>query len=305
MTTQEPTGMVSAVAIRDTNTISDALARADLDAGFVDFADGSEISWCVVYEMASPGPPPQQGWGGADWMVGFPERFNAPAFDREGLGLDLIIDRPLAAIRVDTAASTVSGARDVGRSRARALAGYFHLRTPLLVGARLAWEGPVILLPGGMMRCGTGAARATLRISDEGMGMSRDATASLVVANLPPKDHLALEWLAESRSADALPLKLVDLWFAVVVIVDSDYSNERYGRQPDGEPTQMDRVHDYLTTLPISQGRRDDLEAAFRVAYRLRNRVVHRGDRECVGNAELEAFNTAVLDFLQIELGRA
>lgn len=220
---------------------ADALARTDLDAAFPDFADGSPIVWIGVYELAQPGPAPNPGWGGKDWMIGFPESFDAPvlAGAKEPLRAS---GAPLAAVQVETHATTVSGARDIGRNRVRALVGYMHLRTDLFTGSRLVWEGPAIIRLDGTLLVGAGATRYELRVSDAGLIKSRDATAEMALGSLEPKHELALEWLAEARTSDTLPIRLVNLWFAVVVVVDSGYSSERFGHASDATRTQMEHL---------------------------------------------------------------
>ncbi len=43
---------------------------------------------------------------------------------------------------------------------------------------------------------------------------------------------------------------------------------------------------------------------SFKKAYRLRNRIVHQGDRDCVTNSDMEEFGVAVTDFLQADIHR-
>ncbi len=43
----------------------------------------------------------------------------------------------------------------------------------------------------------------------------------------------------------------------------------------------------------------------FREAYRLRNRIVHRGERDGVTNDTMIEFNQAVIEFLQTDIHRS
>ena len=180
-----------------------------------------------------------------------------------------------------------------------------HLRTHLFTGARLVWEGPAIILANRDVRVGAGATRYELLVDAVGLAQSRDATANMVLGSLAPKHELALEWLAEARASEALPIRLVNLWFAIVVTVDSGYSATDFGHVQGLERTQMERVEDYLTLLSISEESRATMLATFRKAYSLRNRIVHRGERECVANDDMVEFNDAVIAFLQTDLHRS
>lgn len=105
--------------------------------------------------------------------------------------------------------------------------------------------------------------------------------------------------------SDTLPIRLVNLWFAVVVVVDSGYSSERFGHASDATRTQMEHVEDYLSLLPVSPTRRATMLTTFREAYRLRNRIVHRGERDGVTNDTMIEFNQAVIEFLQTDIHRS
>ena len=236
-----------------------------------------------------------------DWQFAVPpDGFAALGFDSDGNREDVHIELPVAVLSVAMGAKNLTEARNLGRARLRSLIGYLRLRTTLVIGARIAWEGPASRTPRGTIQLGSGATQVSMHITEEGIDLLRDVMGKLDLGALEQRHRLALEWLAEAWQAESTPLKLVNLWFSVVTTVDATYSAARRRAT-----TQMERVREYLLLLPVSTSRREELGARLESAYRLRNRIVHDGDRDCVSQESLQALYDAVSEFLLVDLHRS
>jgi hypothetical protein len=279
----------------------DPLNRRDLQEVLSSFESGAPISWVCVFRLAKPGPTAHSQLAGPDWHLEFgPEPFSVPWFDEDGHVSDLQLAPPIALLAATTSEPTVSAARTIGRPRLRSLIGYVNLVAPLLTGAELAWEGAMAHSEDGGLRLATGQTQVAMRFRDEAIAAIRQGLAPLSLGQLDARHLLALEWFAEARLTTSPTSRLVDLWCAVVAVVDSTYA-----RADKRKLDQIARIDAYLGRLQISSRRREQLSGAFHSAYELRNRLVHEGDRACVTDAAVESLHAAVKEFLWTDLGRS
>lgn len=279
----------------------DPLEHPDLDEVMPGFADGSPIVWAAAIRLAEPGPEVTSSIPGVDWRITcLDEPFFAPAFNSDGDREDIQINPPVAVLSVDTGgATTVAVASERGRQRLRALIGYVHLRTPLLTGGTLEWEGPALKTSDGKYRFGSGSTQTYLSISDVGLEKIRQTLIQLELGRLDARHALALEWLADAWMPRSTPVRFVNLWVAVEVVVEPTFTrSQRKGTD------LMDRIADYLHGLPLSDERRRDLEQRLRDAYSLRNGVVHRGERTAVTAKALGTLFDAVAEFIVTDMGK-
>lgn len=283
----------------DTRFPADPWDRPELDDAFKGFGDGTPMNWLAAIRLAAPGPPSPSSVPGVDWTITLlDEAFTAPGFDIDKKPLDTTIKPPVAIISIATGESDVSRARDVGRPRLRAVVGYVHMTSVLFSGAELAWEGPGYRRADSLV-LGSGNTRVFARISDSGLDGIRATLTGLELAKLPPRHLMALEWLGEAWKADVAAVKFVHLWFAVVAAIDSTFT-----RSQMTSTEQMERIRTYLQNLPISTKSRDEMFNELSTAYRLRNRLVHAGDRAGITPDALAALGSVTLAFLRADIGR-
>ena len=250
---------------------ADALDRTDLDEVLQGFADGSPLVWAAAIALAEPGPSGPIAIEGTDWRVDIMEEaFRAPGFGRsDEKRQDVVIEPPVGVLSVITGETTPTAARDVGRPRLHALIGYMQLRTGLLAGASVSWEGLAYRTDHETNRLASGRNQAFVRVSEAGIEEMRKALTGLQLTELSQHHLLALEWLAEAWRNTATPIRFANLWFAVVVAVDSTFSKSQKKKH-----SQLKRIEQYLLNLPVSQARRDEFYAAFERAYDIAATVV-------------------------------
>jgi hypothetical protein len=279
---------------------AEALDREDLDEVLKDFADGDPLLWAAAIPLPKPGPDGRVAFEGTDWRVAIPDQtFRAPGFGiSEDDRKDVEIEPPVAILSVSTGASTPTTARDVGRPRLHALIGYIQLRTGIFAGSWIGWEGLASPMEDGAIRFATGRNQAVFRASDAGIEQIREKLTGFALENLSTRHQLALEWLAEAWRSASTSVRFANLWFAVVVAVDSTFT-----KSEKEHLNQMERVRQHLLALPISPVRRDELLEAFRKAYAIRNDTVHEGSRKAATPEALSELYAAVVAFLQDDIG--
>lgn len=284
--------------------VLDPLDRTDLEASFPGFANGDEIQWSAVFKLAAPGVENETRLRGVDWSAALathPVEILVVGDDDELH--EVPVEPPTMTVAIQTGATSVTAARDIGRSRLATLVGYLHLRTDLLIGVGRkdrVWEGPVRVLPGDKILQGANNRRLFAQLGEKTVEEIRLRASALSLKQLQQRHQLALEWVTEAYEAQSLPIQFTNLWCAVVVATDSTYS-----RKDRASTKQLARLERYLRGLPISGTRQDALLASFRTAYAVRNTIVHEGKRDGATVSSLDDLLAAVREFLVIDIGSA
>jgi len=210
--------------------------------------------------------------------------------------------RPLtsAMLEVQTQTTDFGIARTIGRGRIRVVLGQLLVSSDLLSGWQHVSEKAVQPIANGMVRDIDARQRTEVHGEPHHFDELAIALADFDPDALAPRLQRALQWTAEAAWAQSLPAQLTNLWFAVVAVVDGTFSRTKVRNSE-----QMDRIHEYLMGKPLSQSSRDDLESDLRLAYGMRNDVVHDGRWEAVTPADVEKLWNRAREILRLEIGRA
>ena len=273
----------------------------DLDSVWPEFTNGKPIAWGGVIAVAPPGPSADQRLEGPGWLLHLQlEPYEFKERGRDGQEEEHVVPGPVAIVSVQTNSISLNGARDIGRSLLRSLLGYLAARSNIFVGGTIEWEGAVLPVEDNKIRTLSLRARASVALDDRRLEELRRSLVAFNLAKLKASQRLALTWVAEAWSAPNRSIQLADLWFAVVVVVDSLYS-----RKQRRKTKQMFRVKAHLSLLPISEARRTDLYSRLKRAYTLRNKVVHEGAQDLVSIEDVEKLWAAVQELLLADIFRS
>lgn len=282
--------------------------EADLAPKYTGFANGRKISWGLAVEAVSGTWAKHSTAFGVDWSAEFfpPGEFKTPLPMNSPTGRMRWrkVSSHCVLVTVHTGKEGINEARDVGRSSARSLLAVLRREVPVLLPAKVVWEGALVWPSKRRVRM---TVLLTHVASAKPIGQSRLYKMGLKLANIsalgmPPQLRQSLEWLNLARSATVRSEKFVHLWLAVLTLASF------------GQPrnlSDMTRIRRYTKTMGLGTGgvlgwlAIEALNLRFENARKIRNDLLHRADGSKITlglleSLERDAFQLADFEFAKL-----